>query len=247
MAKNLTVGEEVYVPCSLFEQTSCSSALYKTNVLTVNDRSVTVRLPGGHPSDPVASSKVQRSCAIWIITIGDLETEYTLLSPLSKSVLQFCRLLHSDDDLVLHTRIGSIGELSKIWARRNNAFEFIIMIGHGSNTGFFFANDEWVDSTRLLNILDVDGAHPKTFLSLCCETGKCPFAKTLSLSRICKTYIAPFHSIHGAIASQFVQTFLSQLLLEGRTKKTAFNYARKSVPGSSKFRYWENGNLKSPK
>lgn len=246
MAKNLNVNDYVYVPCSLFEETSCSSALYNTTVLEVSGRSVRVELPDGQPSELVASSRVHLECGIWIITIGDLQTEYTLLSPLSKLVLQFCRLLHSDDGQVLHTRVGSLAELGKIWNEKNNAFEFIILIGHGSKYGFYFAADDWVNADELLNVINLSESKPKNFISLCCETGKSPFAPNFSKAKVCNTYIAPFHSIHGAIASQFCLTYLTQLLLEGRMKKTAFNYARKNVPGSSKFRFWENGKLKTP-
>lgn len=243
MAKNLRVNEQVYVPCSLFDETDCPSALYYTQVQTVNNRSVQVRLPDGSNSENVANSKVHRNSGIWIITIGDLETETTLLNPLSKSILQFCRLLHSDDDQVWHTKIRSLGELNKLWQINNNGYEFIILIGHGSKDGYFFASDEWVNIENFGTVINTPVSNPKNFISLCCETGKCPFAKKLSLLRVCKTYIAPFHSIHGAIASQFCQTYLTQLLLEGRLRKTAFNYAKKAVPGSTKFRYWEKGNL----
>ncbi len=198
----------------------------------------------GAISQFIGNSLIHRRAAIWLITISDIDTERTLLIPLSKSVLQFCKLIHSDDDLVLLSKVGSLTELNKLWIINRNQYDYIVLIGHGNKTGYYFATDEWVDSHTLRQTLEMPNTTPKIFISLCCQTGKHPFAGNFSRSPVCKSYIAPFHSIHGAIASQFFQTYLIDHILGGKTSKTSFNNARKCVPGSSKFRYWENGVLK---
>jgi hypothetical protein len=87
------------------------------------------------------------------------------------------------------------------------------------------------------------GAKPKSFISLCCKTGYADFGKTFSGFSVCKSFAAPFNSVHGATASQFCQTMLTWSLLEGRTTTVAFKKARESVPGAVSFRLWKNGVL----
>ena len=48
-----------------------------------------------------------------------------------------------------------------------------------------------------------------SFLSLCCQTGYAEFAKRFSAAPCCREIIAPFHSVHGAVASQFAQSFFA--------------------------------------
>ena len=96
MATGLQVGEHVFVPVSILEHAGDRpSAFHRAEVLEVGGRSVRVAV--GANSEWVASSKCQRNIGLLIFGVGDLETEATLLDPLSKSVTQFCRLLASDD------------------------------------------------------------------------------------------------------------------------------------------------------
>ena len=80
-------------------------------------------------------------------------------------------------------------------------------------------------------------------VSLACLTGVASFAKCLSESPACEAVIAPFHSVQGAVASQFCQTLFAHNLLEGRSTKVAFRNARAAVPGTASFRLWVGGEM----
>ena len=245
MARNLQVGETVYVPCSrVADLDSTGVALYKTRVEQTRDRAITVRLPGGDPSDWIGSGLVHRDVGILILNIGDFETEHTLLDPLAKSVTQFCRLLVPDDQ-IRSVRIRALGELKKFWRTNQRAYSHVIWIGHGSETGVKFAVDGWKDAGILAQELRVHGAPKKTYVSLCCKTGYKSFGGVMSEAAICRNFIGPFHSVNGAVASQFCQTFLTSHLLDGRAPGVAFRHARESTPGSASFRLWNSGNLKA--
>lgn len=64
MARNLVVGDTVYVPCKLLELEDQPFALYATEVQSAEGRSVTVRLPGGERSRLIGSSRVHNSSVI---------------------------------------------------------------------------------------------------------------------------------------------------------------------------------------
>lgn len=81
----------------------------------------------------------------------------------------------------------------------------------------------------------VRAAPRKTFISLCCKTGFKAFGGTYSEATICEYFIAPFHSVHGVVASQFCQSFLAYHLLDGETVGVAFRHAREATPGGGKF------------
>jgi hypothetical protein len=81
------------------------------------------------------------------------------------------------------------------------------------------------------------------FMSLCCNTGRADFAKVFSQSPCCGALVAPFGALHGAVASQFLQTFFGYHFLEGRTFRVAFKNARRNVPGGATFRIWQNGDF----
>ena len=89
------------MPCTRLELPDQPLALYETRVEQVLDRSVSVRLPGGATSSPIGSSLVHKNIGIVILRIGDLSTEMSLLNPLAKSMLQYCRLLLHDSMVVL--------------------------------------------------------------------------------------------------------------------------------------------------
>ena len=237
------VGDRVYVPCLLVpELEGRDTALYETRISTVNANSATVDLPGGAVSKPIGVSRLHSAVGILIVSIGDFISESALLDPLSKSVLQFCRLLVPDDQ-VAAVKVRSVAELKTYWSKNNRAYTHIVLIGHGDKDSLGFGVDGDVSLSTLDDTLKDRGAKPKSFISLCCKTGYADFGKKFSQFTICKSFAAPFHSVHGATASQFCQTMLTWMLLEGRTTKVAFKSARDSVTGAVSFRLWQNGAL----
>lgn len=241
MARNLNVGERVYVPASAFKNgADAPSALVHGPVLAIENRSVRVEHRG--ESKLVAASKCHRNVGLLIFRIGDLETETGLLDPLSKSVLQFCRLLVPDDQVHLYN-IRSMTELRIIWAQSHGAFSHVILIGHGNGSALKFATDGWQSAARLSPVIDIEGAQQKCVINLACKAGLGPLAKPFSEMEMCESYLGAFHSVQGAIASQFVQTFLIHHLLQGESIKVAFRHARSQVAGSTSFRLWRYGTM----
>ncbi|WP_368182408.1 hypothetical protein [Aeromonas sp. R7-5] len=245
MATDFTINDKVFVPASRIPgMEGHPSAFYETRIAEVGIRKVKVHLQGGTTSEWIGTGLCQKNVGILIFTFGDLETEIGLLDPLAKSVLQYCRLLVPDDYLRAY-KIRSVAELEIIWHREQAAYSHVVIIGHGSREGIKFSVDKWVKSDILDATLKVRGAPKKVFISLSCQTGYKTAGGKLSEMAICSHFIAPFHSVHGAVASQFAQTFLAFHLLEGESVGVAFKHARKYTPGSTSFRLWENGNLKA--
>ena len=224
-------NDKVFVPSSKFEAlTSHPTAFYETRVVEVDGKKMRVNLPKQVISDWIGSSLCHRNIGILICTIGDLETEHTLLDPLTKSVLQFCRLL-VDDDSVRHYKVRSLAELRYVWHREQAVYSHVILIGHGAADGIIFHIDGKVSAEALDAATTVRAAPRKTFISLCCKTGFKAFGGTYSEVTICEHFIAPFHSVHGVVASQFCQSFLAYHLLDGETVGVAFRHAREATPG----------------
>jgi hypothetical protein len=245
MATHFAVDEKVFVPASRVPgMEGHSSAFYETRIAEVGIRKVKVHLQGGATSEWIGSGLCQKNIGILIFTIGDLETETGLLDPLAKSVLQYCRLLVPDDYLRAY-KIRSLAELKSIWQKEQAAYSHVVIVGHGSPDSIKFSVDEWVKADALNETLKIRGAPKKVFVSLCCQTGYKSAGGKLSEMAICSHFLAPFHSVHGAVASQFVQTFLAFHLLEGESVGVAFKHAREYTPGSTSFRLWENGKLKA--
>lgn len=243
MAAGLKIGDRVFVPTSLLEGFEPgASAFVRERVRELRDRSIRIEVSGN--SFWVASSKCQRNIGLLIFAIGDLQSEASLLDPLSKSVTQFCRLLASDD-YVRFYKIRSCAELEAIWSREHRAYSHVILIGHGNGTGLKFAVDDWLAPQRLAEVFDVDEVEPKIFVSLACQAGQAAFGKPFSEMESCSAFLGAFHSVHGAIASQFVQSFLVFHLLEGETTAVSFRHARERVLGGTSFRLWKNGDLET--
>jgi hypothetical protein len=131
MARNLTVDEEVYVPrARLGIDVNAPSALYKTHVREVVARSVRVDLPNGAGwSRPIASSAVHRNVGVLVVRIGDFDTEFALLDPLAKSVLQYFRVLLAE--AVELCEVRSMVEFRQFWTAHHGAYSHVILIGHG--------------------------------------------------------------------------------------------------------------------
>jgi hypothetical protein len=240
MANNLIVGERVFLPASRLGVGDTASAFVNEPVLEVADRSVRINFRS--EDYWIANSLCQRNIGLLIICIGDLETETTLLEPLFKSVTQFCRLLASDD-YVRFYRLRSVSEMASIWAREHANYSHLVLIAHGNGSAVRFAVDGWQTAAQLEPILDIAGATRKFFINLACQAGQAPLGKPLSALNVCDSYIGAFHSVHGAIASQFLQSFLIHHMLQGESTKVAFRHARNRVSGGTSFRLWRSGTL----
>jgi hypothetical protein len=244
MAEGLKVDDRVYVPCArLGLPSDGASAFYWTKVKQVIGRSVIVDLPGGK-TRKVASSAAHLSIGVAILRAGDFETEATLLDPLAKSLLQYCRLLLPDDQVRL-LEVRTRSELRHFWEKEHAAYSHLILVGHGRQDGIRFGY-EWTGASDLVNDLQAQGVKPKVIVSLSCKNGYAKFGQVLSRASHCQSAIGALHSVHGAIASQFCQTFLAYHLLQGETTTVAFRHARKAVPGATSFRLWLRGKLNAP-
>jgi hypothetical protein len=118
-----------------------------------------------------------------------------------------------------------------------------VLIAHGNGSGVRFAADGWQTTAQLGPILDIAGVTPKYFVNLACQAGQAALGRPFSNLAVCDSYVGAFHSVHGAIASQFLQSFLIHHLLQGETTKVAFRHARSRVSGSTSFRLWRQGGL----
>ena len=247
MAGKIQAGETIYVSCSRVKDLAERGvALYKTKITEVDGQRARVDLPTGQQSEWISCSLLHRDVSILIINVGDFYSEHSLLDPLAKSVGQFCRLLVPDDQ-IRQVRVRSLDELETLWRAEQVMYSHVVWIGHGRKDGIKFAVDGWVDANKINISLRVHGAPKKTFISLCCQHGYKSFGGKVSNSAICRHFIGPFHSVPGAVASQFCQTFLSSLFLAGKTAGVAFKQARYSVPGKASFRLWNSGDLIAPK
>lgn len=244
--KKYNTGDTVYIPAErLTSGADFSHAVVRGTVeKTKNEgRSIVARLPDGAASDWLATSIVLPDPSILLIKIGDYETERGLLDPLAKSSIQFLRLLLPDDMIVRHD-IRSMSELSMIWNQSGSCHETVILIGHGSKTGVHFGVDGHVNVAKLVKVFeDGVGQAKKRFLSLCCQTGYARFARVFSDSKNCGELIAPFHSIHGAVASQFLQALFVCRLYKGEVGKVSFRHANKWLPSDIRFRRWIAGHI----
>jgi len=242
MAKNLQVDETIFVPVSKLKANILApSSFVERHVLEVVARKVRIDVED-NTTELIASSFCHRNIGILIFSIGDLKTETTLLDPLAKSVLQFCRLLVPDHSLKSF-KVRSISEVEEIWRCAHGSISHVILIGHGSKASLRFACDGPVTTGALFDKLACVETSPKNFISLCCETGYKAFGGAASAYDLCGLFIGPFHSVHGATASQFAQTFLTFHLLEGETARVAFKHARAAVAGSASFRLWKDKHL----
>lgn len=242
MVQKYAIGQTVYVPSQILpDGERFPTSLYKSKIVEVRDRSAKIDLPRNETSDWIATSKIHDKAGILVITIGDFSTEDTLLNPLAKSILQFSRLL-LDDSSVTAIKVRSIGELGQWWESNNDAYSHIVLIGHGAPNAihFGFGGSQTADEFQK-QVFKEENPTKKTFISLCCETGKNAFARKFSNIPICKSLIAPYHSIHGAVASQFFETFMCWHLIYGKSTKIAFKKSADTVPGSDIFRLWQAG------
>lgn len=242
MARRLKVGDTVYVPrARLGLAVDGASAFWRSTVHSVMERSVEVDLPGGEMTS-VASSAAHLNMGVVIVRIGDYQTETTLLDPLKKSLLHYCRLL-LPDDMVQAWDVRAPQELRELWKKNHRACSHLVVIGHGRDDAIRFGLDDWVDAATFAELLQASKVTQKIVTSLACKTGYAAFAQALSREKPCDVVMAPFHAVHGAVASQFCETLLAHHLLRGETLSIAFRHARASVPGAVIFRLWDHGKL----
>ena len=245
MARNLRINDVVYVPATRVDGIEGHPvALYRSKVARIGQRKIRIVLPGGATSEWIGTSLVHKDVGVLILNLGDFQTERTLLDPLAKSILQFSRLLLPDDQ-ILGVKVRSLRELQTLWRNEQASHSHVILTGHGTKDSIRFGVDGLVSIDEFAESLRIHGASSKTFISLCCNTGYKSFGGTLSRKAICNSFVAPFQEVHGAAASQFCQTFLAHHFLEGCTPGVAFNKARESVPGGTKFRLWQAGKVKT--
>lgn len=241
MYKKFKLEDTCYVPTSLLpDGNSYPFSIHKTIIRGTKDKSVKVEIRGGNISDWITTSKVSKHIGILIINIGDFSTEETLLNPLAKSILQFSKLL-LDDDCIALIRVRSIGELSAWWRLNQGLYSHVVIIGHGSPNSIFFGHGGSKTPDDFKECFYSEDLTKKAFICLCCETGRNSFARSFSIIPACAHFIAPYHSIHGSVASQFYQTLMCWHLLDGRSIKIAFNKAQRSIPSKNIFRSWTDG------
>ncbi len=243
MAGNIQIGDDVYVCRSRLPTVNDQTkAFYRTRVLDKHDRSVSVSLPDGTESDFVSTKFVHHRVGVAVIAFGDFLSENTLIDPLSKTVLQYCRLLFGDDDYVKFVKLRTEAELQLLCQTNQFApYDHIAILGHGSKSGELCGALGDVPVARLVEIFEINDPVPWDFTFLCCYLGRNAFGQAFSTSQSCKSMVAPFNAIHGAVSAQFIQTYLVKLLLEGETTAVAHRHASDSTPRRSKFRLWRKG------
>lgn len=240
MASNLQAGEMVYVPAGLVGEPNGVS-LVRRQVLAVAGRSADFDTSHGGPVR-VASSKVHRNVGVLVLSVGDLQTEATLLDPLGSSVLQYFRLLLPDDQIV-RARIRTRAELESVWHTNHGAVSHVVLVGHGRPDAFHFVDPHWMLAADLSDAMAAPGVVAKEFISLACQTGRADFGKPFSESAVCSTFIAPFQNIHGATASMFCQLYFTARFLGGSSVKVAFRLASKNLGVGGHFRLWQAGDF----
>lgn len=244
MAGNIEIGDEVYVCRSRLPPVNDQTkAFYKTVVQDRRGRSVSVRLPDGGNSDFVATKFIHHRVGVAVIAFGDFQSESTLIDPLAKTVLQYCRLLFGDDDYVRFLKVRTETEL-ELLCRTNQLTPFghLAILGHGAKKGALCGAFGDIPVARLVEIFQLNRPTPWDFVFLCCYLGRNAFGGVFSQSAACNSMVAPFNAVHGAVSAQFIQTYLVKLLLEGETTAVAHRHASESTPSRSKFRLWRNGN-----
>ena len=237
------IGDNVYVPRALLGLGENDvSPFYRTVVRERERRSVRVDLPDGVLSELVATSRISANFGVLIVRIGDFNEE-GLIDPLAKSILNYTRMLLPGDSVrVIELRTRA--EFSVLWEKYHGMCQQVIIIGHGSNRGLFFGNEE-VLADDFVALLEEPNPLAKEYISLACQTGFAAFGQQISLSPVVSRFIAPFHSVHGCVASLFASTYLHERILASCSAQVAFNHARKDLLGAASFRLWTNGNLKA--
>ncbi len=236
------VDQRVYAP--LFRYPNGSSAPYALTrgiVRAVHPKSCDVEI-NGYGTQRISTSLLHTDVGVCIVRVGDFRTERAALDPICKSLLQFLRLLLPDDQ-IKSVSLRTQFELEELFRVEASAYTLWIFVGHATEGGeLCFVGNDRCASRKLSVSLAPHAAAPRTFLFLSCYAGLSGFAKPFSLEqRLCNRLIGPTGLLHAAAATQFAQTFLSYLFLEGRRIKVAFDKAARQIPMATRFRLWRNG------
>ncbi|MCS5523973.1 hypothetical protein NY551_14620 [Curtobacterium flaccumfaciens pv. oortii] len=246
MSPRFKEGDRVFFPSRLLPSPDQQPhALTEAKVTATLERSIRVDRQNEDGEDLTVATRLVHgeNLGITIFEIGDLETETSTLDPLTKSVLQYLRLL-SEDGLLRKFKIRTTSELSRIWATYEVATSHVILIGHGSSDSIHFVDEEDpVTGKQFARLLEkaAKTTKPKTFISLSCQTGRHSFASAFSKSDVCRDYMAPFQSVHSAAASLYAQSFFSHHLLSGEGITASHRKARQAVGDGVSFRRWRDG------
>lgn len=234
------LGQSVHIPSSkLGLSDDYPFSMVSTTVREVSGRSVKVDLRDGNLSEDIPLSLVRKKLGLLILEIGDYKTEETLLTPLKKSILQFTRLLLSDDYIKNYT-IRTTEEFKHIWGTVHSVTSHLILVGHGDANSILFGEKTAVRASEFIDLLKTEQnvGEAKQVISLCCKTGSKTFGGAVSGDPNVESFIGPTSSVHGANASQFCQSYLAYLFLLGYKSSTAYEYAKASNPGASDFSFW---------
>jgi hypothetical protein len=243
MAKNLREGDTVLVPTSLLPNSNqYGTVLTRRRILEMQDRKARVDLKDGSASDLLPKSKLHKNLGILVLRIGDFDTEATLLDPLAKSILHFARLF-LDDSFARLLQVRSVAELTAWLPPNVAAFSHLVVVGHCNGAALKLGVDGFVQPVGLASICGTPPQSKVTVISLACESGKDTFAQGFSQLPFCEALIAPFQTLHGAIASQYCQSFFARLLVQGQSTAVAHRNARDATPGSTSFELWKNGKM----
>ncbi|KIE86988.1 hypothetical protein SD67_00025 [Acinetobacter pittii] len=241
---SININDTVHIPAiSVGLDSQYPFAMVSGKVLSKTNSKVNVQidLNGGFCKD-ISLSLARKKLGILIIQIGDMETEETLLNPLRKSILQFTRLLLSDD-YIRCISIRTLEEFKFFWEKEQALMSHIVLIGHGSaNSIRFGGNDIKVKEIKKIMSGTTVG-EAKQIISLCCKTGGAWFGKVISGQVFSEIFIGPSGSVHAANASQFYQSYMTYNLLSGYNTEVAYDYARVSNPGVSEFNLWRKTKL----
>jgi len=237
---SININDTVHVPAiKAGLDSQYPFAMVSGKVISKTSSTVKIDIPqNGGICKNISIALVRKKLGIFIIQIGDMETEESLLDPLRKSILQFTRLLLSDD-YIRCISIRSIEEFKFFWEKEQALMSHIVFIGHGSANSIFFGRNE-INVKDIKKIISSNGRveEAKQIISLCCKTGGAWFGKVLSGERVSEVFIGPSGSVHAANASQFYQSYMTYNLLSGYSTEVAYDYARVSNPGLSEFNLW---------
>jgi hypothetical protein len=236
------IGEQVLVPAAkLANPDGQPFALMRREVRAQDQRSVYVDDGAGGQAKVASRLVHQKTLGFLVLRVGDMATETTLLDPLAKSVLQFLRLLLPDEDVRM-LNVRTVEELQSHWTVYHGSTSHVVLVGHGTATSLRFLGSSVSAKSLGTSLTDAaPTATPKTWISLACLTGRADFGRPFSESAVCKDLVAPFRSVHGAAASHFCQSLLTEHILEGLELVHAYKRAAKGVAGGHSFRRWRDG------
>lgn len=233
------VGDTVFVPSIKLGVESPSYAVLQRDIKANEGRSVRVDSQDGQ-TVKVASSVVLPRVGIMLLRIGDYASERETLDPLYNSLQQFFRLLVGPE--VSTFCIRTTDEFDELWRREHATKRFLVLVSHGRKDGLCFGNGHWKGGVDIGSILS-NGGTEVSVLSAACSLGYRAFSQPLSDCACTREVITPLSRVPAAVASQFLQTYFAERLLEGRTERSSFLVARDEAPGATRFRRWRNGRL----